>query len=796
MRCKTDMPFDRDDLSVFSDDRLSDIIAKGIEQYTDRLKDSDKTAGESMLLDLSSLPEGRRSFRARTLLNDMSDGTDAYDSSMSKIIDAFEKSASKMDAVNASLRQMIEQSKKQAVQDEQNRIEDIKQRASDKIEQERKEKEKENSKANAEQISGNAKKAVAENQNVNKDNTSESNSKSNQERLDSRPQNMTLTSAKFFDDLGLKDTARYIRQWSSFLNQSKKQASTASKLVSAAAKTISPIAERYLPSKLTSEFTAIGQTLTDLRAKINESAFKEIRDNKTSVTNRNSESSGWLNGASAGDKAEQIQNDNRSSKKPVKDLVIDAIASVTGNSEESRKQIETAIDAGGDSKSSSDLASFIANHVSLFDRSRLDRAAEAGTAAEAGSSFLPDTIPALNGISSIGSAAGAAARGSGLLAGLGSFAASGGLTAAIATVAGIASSIASTSRRLTQQGNLQGDGMWEGAKQEVQNRWQDVQHGLGLTDVSSSDLNRYRKALSKTGFDIDSDAGQQALDLQKWAKDQGIDSQTALRYGQQMIKAGKSAKEVEESFKDLKQSASKLGADFETMSSNAASITELINKSASTSSDRSKAQTGSTELNADMTSFLKQHGANNADQMQSVVKSTGFRYAAAQAAQASGDYDAATAIMMDSTGGSAVEWVSNTGSFDQVAKNMDSFVGNMTGSVSGKRTKSALTKQILGTNWNFSPDSMSDAVNAISKNASKASSAASSKAKKSKSKKKKQEASFNPMTGLSGDKNIGLAGDVNVNVMLNASDFANDMHKRITYKNALSGKASYTEVNN
>lgn len=116
-----------------------------------------------------------------------------------------------------------------------------------------------------------------------------------------------------------------------------------------------------------------------------------------------------------------------------------------------------------------------------------------------------------------------------------------------------------------QKGALQGGNNWTGLGYNAEDKWQDAQKFLGITNVSGADLDNYRKATSKTGFNLSSAQGKIAMDVQKWAKNNGISENAALQYAEAMIRAGKTTDAVTDSLQKLKDTAKNTGQDFETL---------------------------------------------------------------------------------------------------------------------------------------------------------------------------------------------------------------------------------------
>lgn len=129
-----------------------------------------------------------------------------------------------------------------------------------------------------------------------------------------------------------------------------------------------------------------------------------------------------------------------------------------------------------------------------------------------------------------------------------------------------------------EAGALQGDGYIEGGKQLAQNKLQDVKKMLGMTNVSGQDLQRMRQRSSAMGFDIESEAGQNSLKVQEYAQENGMDAEAAATFTRSMLQAGASTEEANEQIKNLKNNAKELGTDFKNLASQTAQTTNQINR--------------------------------------------------------------------------------------------------------------------------------------------------------------------------------------------------------------------------
>lgn len=129
-----------------------------------------------------------------------------------------------------------------------------------------------------------------------------------------------------------------------------------------------------------------------------------------------------------------------------------------------------------------------------------------------------------------------------------------------------------------EAGALQGDSFAEGGKQLAQNKLQDVKKMLGMTNVSGQDLQRMRQRSSAMGFDIESEAGQNSLKVQEYARENGMDAEAAATFTRSMLQAGASTEEANEQIKNLKNNAKELGTDFKNLTSQTAQTTNQIDR--------------------------------------------------------------------------------------------------------------------------------------------------------------------------------------------------------------------------
>lgn len=154
----------------------------------------------------------------------------------------------------------------------------------------------------------------------------------------------------------------------------------------------------------------------------------------------------------------------------------------------------------------------------------------------------------------------------------------GGPAAVIGVGLTAAQALRDTAWQAKEAGALQGDGYAEGGRQIVQNKLQDVKKMLGMTNVSGQDLQRMRQRSSAMGFDIESEAGQNSLKVQEYAQENGMDAEAAATFTRSMLQAGASTEEANEQIKNLKNNAKELGTDFKSLASQTAQTTSQIDR--------------------------------------------------------------------------------------------------------------------------------------------------------------------------------------------------------------------------
>lgn len=122
------------------------------------------------------------------------------------------------------------------------------------------------------------------------------------------------------------------------------------------------------------------------------------------------------------------------------------------------------------------------------------------------------------------------------------------------------------------QGSIQGGGVMEGIGMTGQNMWQDFLHTIGWTNVDSKQLDQYRRTTSSMGVDITSDIGEGMIEGQKWAADNGMNTQDAATITRALMETGASASEASDALKDMKDSTNDLDMDFQQFSGTVANI--------------------------------------------------------------------------------------------------------------------------------------------------------------------------------------------------------------------------------
>lgn len=194
-----------------------------------------------------------------------------------------------------------------------------------------------------------------------------------------------------------------------------------------------------------------------------------------------------------------------------------------------------------------------------------------------------------------------------------------------------------------EAGALQGDGYIEGGKQLAQNKLQDVKKMLGMTNVSGQDLQRMRQRSSAMGFDIESEAGQNSLKVQEYAQENGMDAEAAATFTRSMLQAGASTEEANEQIKNLKNNAKELGTDFKNLASQTAQTTNQIDRLIGGDNAAEHAAKSSKEI----TEQNKEAGLEQSEGAGKFAQSSYAQYAAMLMANERGDsiYNAMTPEM-------------------------------------------------------------------------------------------------------------------------------------------------------
>lgn len=194
-----------------------------------------------------------------------------------------------------------------------------------------------------------------------------------------------------------------------------------------------------------------------------------------------------------------------------------------------------------------------------------------------------------------------------------------------------------------EAGALQGDGYIEGGKQLAQNKLQDVKKMLGMTNVSGQDLQRMRQRSSAMGFDIESEAGQNSLKVQEYAQKNGMDAEAAATFARSMLQAGASTEEANEQIKNLKNNAKELGTDFKNLASQTAQTTNQIDRLIGGDNAAEHAAKSSKEI----TEQNKEAGLEQSEGAGKFAQSSYAQYAAMLMANERGDsiYNAMTPEM-------------------------------------------------------------------------------------------------------------------------------------------------------
>lgn len=232
-----------------------------------------------------------------------------------------------------------------------------------------------------------------------------------------------------------------------------------------------------------------------------------------------------------------------------------------------------------------------------------------------------------SGAGTVAEGAAESAGGSGILGGIGNLLSKGGGLVGAASKflgpIGMAYGLWKGARDLhfnaMQEGAIQGGDQFDGYKEMAGGAWQDVQNFLGLSNTSGKELGNYKRAASSAGFDLESEAGENALEAQKWAKDHGMDSSTALAFSNSMLRAGASADEVRDSLQELKDAAKDAGTDLNTLAKNATNYKDMLVQAGVSAKDATGMATDYAE---GMQKSLEANGLDNSAQGQSMFNSS------------------------------------------------------------------------------------------------------------------------------------------------------------------------------
>lgn len=129
---------------------------------------------------------------------------------------------------------------------------------------------------------------------------------------------------------------------------------------------------------------------------------------------------------------------------------------------------------------------------------------------------------------------------------------------------------------LVDEGSLQGGGGMTGLQYEGENKLQDLQNFLGISNSNGKDLQQYRSRTSAMGFRVGSESGNNMMDVQKWAKDNGMSPDTAAKLTENMVKFGSSASQATDALQSLKDSAKESGNDLKQYAKVVGSTSDIL----------------------------------------------------------------------------------------------------------------------------------------------------------------------------------------------------------------------------
>lgn len=182
-----------------------------------------------------------------------------------------------------------------------------------------------------------------------------------------------------------------------------------------------------------------------------------------------------------------------------------------------------------------------------------------------------------------------------------------------------------------RMGSLQGGGGGEGLVMQGEDRIQDAKNFLGISNVSGDELDRYRTNASRQGFDINSDAGRNYVDIQSYAKEQGIDPNVAGDFTRNIVAFGGSADDAKQALDDLKESAKNTGVDLESLAKSTAKASDAVDRYQGGNSEENRKRTAETTTGL-MDAFRSSNPNITPDQAQGIVSNPMFTMLAMQAA--------------------------------------------------------------------------------------------------------------------------------------------------------------------
>lgn len=299
-----------------------------------------------------------------------------------------------------------------------------------------------------------------------------------------------------------------------------------------------------------------------------------------------------------------------------------------------------------------------------------------------------------------------------------------------------------------EAGALQGDSFAEGGRQIVQNKLQDVKKMLGMTNVSGQDLQRMRQRSSAMGFDIESEAGQNSLKVQEYAKENGMDAEAAATFTRSMLQAGASTEEANEQIKNLKNNAKELGTDFKSLTSQTAQATNQIDRLIGGDNAAEHAAKSSKEI----AEQNKEAGLEQSEGAGRFAQSSYAQYAAMLMANERGDsiYNAMTPEM-------ASAYLNDNGLMDDAKAMMAGTMTTLSGGEAGGKDSEAIQRYLLN-------EMGVDSTNM-----------------------KKTQAWADQQQDISGNISITVKTDDNLSA---------EVEKKVTKKKAEVGSARYTDILN